>query len=293
MNDNNKFFMNVFFFVWPKCRMRCKYCLENNTNNYDNFSKEDIIKILNILGKEKVKRVWLTGGEATLCPYILDYINICKEKEICPMFSTQDGIALKRLAKNLYDIDIQLSLNGLFKDHEEITQIENSFIDIENAVNEINNNYYDHNIRISARFILRPECVNKVEDYIKWCINHKIKKICLSNISSGGKGKTYIKENGKIPKNEFSRLLSNVCEKYKEIVSIEIKSNGKQGDLCGIYPNGDIYIRPVDSVPNGSLLIGNLFKDNPQYIYKNFKENYPELYNNYIEKLQNDGTLLN
>ena len=291
MNNECEFFMNIFFFVWPKCRMKCKYCLENNTNNYGNFNKEDIIKILEIFGKEKVKRIWLTGGEATLCPYILDYINICKDNDISPMFSTQDGISLKRLLKDLHDIDIQLSLNGLYDDHDAITGVYNSFNDIEDAVNEINNKYNDQNIRLSARFILRPECVNKVNDYIDWCISHNIKKVYFSNISSSGKGKEYIQKNGKIPKDEFSNILSSISEKYGGIVDIETKANGKQGDLCGVYPNGDLYIRPVDFVVNGNLLLGNLFKDNPKDIYKNFKDNYPLLYDNYIEKIENDGTL--
>ncbi len=291
VNTDCNFFMNIFFFVWPKCRMKCKYCLENNTNNYGEFSKENIIQILSVFAHEGVKRLWLTGGEATLCPYILEYINICKESKIKPMFSTQDGLALKKLSKDLYDIDVQLSLNGLYKDHDEITQIEGSFIDIENAVYEINNKYSSHDIRISARFILRPECVSKIDDYIKWCIKNKIKKVYLSNISSGGKGKNYIKENGKISKDEFANILMNISTKYKDIIDIEIKSNGKQGDLCGVYPNANIYIRPVDSVEEGNLLLGNLFKDNPKEIYKHFKENYPDLYNNYIDKIKGDGTL--
>ena len=291
MNDDYKFFMNIFFFVWPRCRMKCKYCLERNTNNYGDFDKKDIIKILQIFGHEKVKRVWLTGGEATTCPYILDYISICKENNIKPMFSTQDGKALKSLSKNLYDIDIQLSLNGLYDDHDEITQVKNSFYDIEDAVNEINIKCYNHDIRISARFILRPECASKVEDYVNWCINHNIKKIYFSNISSSGKGKEYIEKNGKIPRDKFSKLLTNVSKKYQGIVDIETKSNGKQGDLCGVYPNGDLYVRPVDSAENGNLLLGNLFKDNPKDMYKRFKDDYPDLCSNYIEKIKSDGTL--
>ena len=54
MNNDCNFFMNVFLFVWSKCRMKCKYCLEYNTNNYDNFGKENIIKILEIFGKERI-----------------------------------------------------------------------------------------------------------------------------------------------------------------------------------------------------------------------------------------------
>lgn len=291
MSNDYQFFMNVFFFVWPKCRMKCKYCLETNTNNYGTFNKDDIIKILEIFGREKVKRVWLTGGEATLCPYILDYLNICKDNNIQPMFSTQDGISLKRLLKNLYDIDIQLSLNGLYNDHDEITQVYNSFNDIESAVNEINNDYCSHNIRLSARFILRPDCANKVEDYINWCINHNIKKVYFSNISSSGKGKKYIEKNGRISKDGFSSIFISILKKYQGIIDIETKSNGKQGDLCGVYPNGDLYIRPVNSIVGGNLLLGNIFKSNPKDIYKHFKDDYPDLYNNYIEKIKHDGTL--
>ena len=136
MKDN--FFKNIFFFVWPVCRMKCKYCLESNTNNYETFNDDNIIKILDIFGKYEVKKLWLTGGDATLCPYILDYIDTCKKYNIKPFFSTQDGKALKKLIKNLNDIDIQLSLNGLYKDHDEITCVKDSFIDIESVVEEIN-----------------------------------------------------------------------------------------------------------------------------------------------------------
>lgn len=290
MNDIN-FFMNIFLFVWPKCRMKCKYCLENNTNNYENFDKENILSILKILSKEKVKRIWLTGGEATLCPNLIEYIKICKENNIDAMFSTQDGLALNHLAKDLYNINIQLSLNGIYSFHDEITQIENSFLDIENAVKNINQNYSDHNINLSARFILRPEYISNLDDCINWCINNNIKKIYLSNISSSGKGKNYIKNNNKIPQKEFNNILKNATEKYGDIIQINAKHNGKQGDLCGIYPNGDVYIRPVNITKDEKLFLGNLFKDNPQEIYKNFKQNYPEFYKNYLEKIKHDGTL--
>lgn len=289
--NTNKFFMNIFFFVWPKCRMKCKYCLESNTNNSEIFNKESIISLLNIFAKENVKRIWLTGGEATLCPNLLEYIKICKNNNINPMFSTQDGLALNHLAKDLYDINIQLSLNGLYEDHDEITQVKNSFLDIENAVKNINKNYNDHNINISARFILRPKYINNLDNCINWCIENNIKKIYLSNISSSGKGKKYIEENSKISSKDFNIILKNIKNKYGDIIQIDAKHNGKQGDLCGVYPNGDLYVRPVDFTNDGKLFLGNLFKDNPKEIYTKFKNEYPELFANYQEKVNNDGTL--
>lgn len=281
----DSFFKNIFFFVWPVCRMKCKYCLENSTNNYELFDDANIIKLLDIFGKYKVKKLWLTGGDVTLCPYILDYIDMCKKYEIKPFFSTQDGKALSKLIENLNDIDIQLSLNGLYEDHDEITCVNGSFIDIEKAVEEINKS--KKNIRLSARFILRLKTKEKVEEYIDWCTKHDIKDIYFSNISSAGKGESYIKENGKITKEEFNNIVNRLTKKYKDL-HIEGKSNGKQGDLCGVYPNGNLYIRPVDNMPVGRILLGNLFEQEAQDIYNNFKYNYPELYKNYKEKIDKE-----
>ncbi len=290
MKDKD-FFMNIFLFVWPKCRMKCKYCLESNTNNYEKFDKEKILSILNIFAKEKVARVWLTGGEATLCPYILEYIKLCKQNNIDARFSTQDGLALNHLAKDLYDINIQLSLNGIYNFHDDITQIKNSFLDIENAVKNINKNFSDHNINFSARFILRLDYIEHLDDCINWCINNNIKKIYLSNISNSGKGKSFVEKNNRISKQEFNDILKSLHKKYGDIIQINEKHNGKQGDLCGVYPNGDVYIRPVNFTTDGKLYLGNLFKKNPKEIYKNFKQNYPDLHLNYLKKINTDGTL--
>ena len=134
---------------------------------------------------------------------------------------------------------------------------------------------------------MRPETAKKIEDYIAWCTKHNIKDIYFSNISSAGKGENYIKENGKISKEEFNAIIENLTNKYKDL-HIEGKSNGKQGNLCGVYPSGDLFIRPVDNMPGGKILLGNLFKQEAQDIYNNFKYNYPELYKNYKEKIDKE-----
>lgn len=278
-------FFNVFLFIYPYCRMRCRYCVEESTNKAMSVSRDDVMRIIGMLGEHGTRRLWLSGGEGTLSPYVLDYIDAAKNVGISPRFSTQDGRRLAELSSRLHDIDIQLSLNGIGGDHDAITQVAGSFKDIEGALSMLSDS-----VRVEARIIVRPDMFHSVNECVQWCVDRGITRVFLSNISSGGAGGEYLTSNACFSPEEFEGV---VCKTRKEFPSVFVDGRyGEDGDgsVCGIYPDGSLYASPADT-DEGRVLVGNVFDDGLDSIYDVFRTRYPDYHMNYQSKIASDGTL--
>lgn len=283
-------FSNVFLFVYPYCRMHCRYCIEPLTNVSSVLADNTVIMgIIGKLSEHGTRRIWLSGGEGSLSPYFLDYIEACREHGIEPRFSTQDGKRLSELAPFLKDIHIQLSLNGIREDHDYITQVGDSFEDLEKSIALL-----DETISLSARVIIRPGMENSPEDCVRWCEDLGIRQVFLSNISSGGKGHEYMMEptNGTFSDSDFAALADSLAKKFPEM-RIDTRYDSTPGNVCGVYSDGSVYVMPVASGDkDGRLLVGNLFAEGLDAIWQRFEDEFPALCRNYSSKILSDGTLL-
>lgn len=63
MEDARDRFVNVFLFVYPYCRMRCRYCVDGLTNKAAEISRDDVMTIIRMLGEHGARGLWLSGGK--------------------------------------------------------------------------------------------------------------------------------------------------------------------------------------------------------------------------------------
>lgn len=91
------------------CNLKCPYCFANEIiqEQKQNMSIEDFIYVLNFLTKSKSYEIGLLGGEPTLHPNFLDFLDILNQN---PQFN-----------------NLLIFTNGLFT-----TKIRDKFIDIQN-----------------------------------------------------------------------------------------------------------------------------------------------------------------
>lgn len=287
MTTSESTFTNVFLFVYPACRMHCLYCQEESTNAHIDVDPAAVKQIISKLGQSGTRRIWLTGGEAILSPHILEYIQEAKDSGMSPRFSTQDGRRLKELAPFMENISIQLSLNGIYEDHDEITQVANSFQDIQDALESIKD---DNTIDITARIIIRPDMKHSCEQCLAWCRKHAIKNIFISNISPNGKGQEYTsKANSRYTRDEFQQLTQTMQENNQDLLIDTRYDDTSYGNIIGIYPTGDIYAMPTEN--GSSTKLGNMLEENISSIYERYKKEHPDYHKAYQRKTRRDGTL--
>lgn len=110
-----------FQIVWNitnACNMRCIHCYEGaSVKRKDELSKDQIISGLKNMGDLGVASIAFSGGEPTLHPDILEFINSARDNGMFPAIAT-NGYTLKDKEKANKFVDnglefVQISLDGL------------------------------------------------------------------------------------------------------------------------------------------------------------------------------------
>lgn len=115
-----------FQVVWnitQRCNMNCKHCYESKGNS-EELGKEDVMNIIDIISSEKIPILAFSGGEPSIHPNILDYIEYASEKGLYVAMATNGFIfSNKERCKEFEEAGlkfVQISLDGLNpKTHDE------------------------------------------------------------------------------------------------------------------------------------------------------------------------------
>jgi len=125
----------VGFELTPTCNRRCIYCEPAKVSQGDYYSQEplstdDIKVILDKLKEAEVHYIFLTGGEPTLRKDLPEIVKRCFRNEITPTLLTNAEAVDRRLASELKKSgleNVQISLEGTEKVHDEVTRSPGSF----------------------------------------------------------------------------------------------------------------------------------------------------------------------
>ena len=135
------FFPAVNLIVSNACRMRCDFCCAE-TGKYKNSSinKEILFKITDILHENGTQRICFSGGEPLLNPYIDDLLKYSYKYDIINIIMSSDGKAISQMSLDPKTIDtFWISVHGINEYHNNITNVDGSFYDIEKDIQKINN----------------------------------------------------------------------------------------------------------------------------------------------------------
>ena len=128
------FFPGVNLIISNTCRMKCSFCCASSIDKREKIDKDKLFKLIDILHDNGTRRICFTGGEPLLCPYFEELIKYSYDKGIINTVMSSDGELVNRLKVDGKYIDtFWLSVHGLGKKHDNITNVTNSFAKLEKA----------------------------------------------------------------------------------------------------------------------------------------------------------------
>lgn len=277
---NLLFFPAVSLVVTNSCRMKCKFCCAEELKKPSKIEENNLLKIIDILYENNVKRILFTGGEPLLSPFLEKCMKRSYDYKIQNTLMTSDGKLLNRLniPKEYFNV-IWLSIHGINSEHDEITSVKNSFIDLEHA---LNNKITDYPLAVWC--VLTPKLKENIDCYIEWCIKNKVKTVYFTNLSKSGLGEDYISTNGRIESNEFQELLDNLRSKYNEQINILGRGFETNAECIVIHSNGDVFVTPYFGEKNNEKCVGNILKEDAKKVFQNFR-NDTKIWEDYLERL--------
>ncbi|MFA6777327.1 MAG: radical SAM protein [Bacilli bacterium] len=278
--ENLNFFPAVSIVMTTNCRMKCKFCCAEELKKNTSADKKNLLKIIDILHDNDVKRILFSGGEPLLSPFLEDCLKKSYEYKIQNTLMTSDGDLLSKISfPKEYVSVIWLSIHGINEEHDAITSVKNSFANLENALINKKNDY-----PLSVWCVLTPALKNKINSYIDWCINHEVKTVYFTNLSTSGLGDNYIASNGRIENNDFQEVLDKLRIEYKDKINILGRGFEANAECIVIHGNGDVFVTPYFGSENNEKCFGNILKDNPEKVFQNFKNDL-KIWNDYLERL--------
>ncbi|MBQ8887741.1 MAG: radical SAM protein [Candidatus Gastranaerophilales bacterium] len=101
-------------FLTKKCNLKCPYCFANEfvNKNQEEFSIENLIKVINFITKDGTSRIGLIGGEPTLYSKFRELIKILdKNNKVKDVIIYTNGIEIDKYINHLNPKKYSLLLN--------------------------------------------------------------------------------------------------------------------------------------------------------------------------------------
>lgn len=300
-----------FQVVWnitKACNMRCIHCYETASKpDPDELSKDQIIKGLDTMAKSGVTSVAFSGGEPSIHPNILDFINHVEDNGMFASIAT-NGYTLsdKTKAKKFVNAGlrfVQISLDGMDpKTHDSFRKVNGAW---ERAVKTINN-FVSMGIFVEVATTVTEHNLGEIPEMIDFVRDLGANWFMLYNFIPTGKGKEISKmdispkERSELLKKAYNENSSEMqvlstSPQYASIVSSIVSSdNGmipthfynpeytnpmiaQLADFIGgcgagrfymsIEPNGDMY--PCVFFPHkNEVKLGNIAEDDFETIWQ-------------------------
>ncbi|MBZ9570979.1 radical SAM protein [Methanobrevibacter sp. TMH8] len=182
-----------FQIVWNitnACNLRCVHCYEGaSVKRKDELSKDQIINSLEVMGEVGVTSIAFSGGEPTIHPNILDFINSAQDNGMFPAIAT-NGYTLKDKEKASKFVDnglefVQISLDGLNPEtHDSFRKVNGAW---DRAVQSIEN-FVDMGIFVEVATTVTEHNVDEIPEMIDFLKDIGIDWFMLYNFIPTGNG---------------------------------------------------------------------------------------------------------
>ncbi len=265
--------------ITDKCNLKCEYCYVSSSPYNNNVMRyEKVAELFEILEKNGVNTIQLTGGEPLIHPDIEKILNLATTKfDVIALLSNgvyfPDKI-LNIIESNLDKIAVQISIDGSNEDiNFKVRQIKNTYNKSVQALKKL----LSINAILRVVIVVTPNNALDIDDCCKMLKELGIKEIGLSIAEESGAAGSIEYPNKEIQglyhyiKSTYGEYFLEVNKKYYDIIS-SVKNITEIGieetpRNCGagyrsiaIDPNGNV--RPCLLVSNKVKFLGNIFEDN-------------------------------
>lgn len=182
-----------FQIVWNitnACNMQCVHCYEGaSVKRKDELSKDQIFKGIENMGNVGVASIAFSGGEPTIHPNILDFINSATDNGMFPSIAT-NGYTLRDKEKANKFVDnglefVQISLDGLNPGtHDSFRKVNGAW---DRAVESIKN-FVDLGIFVEVATTVTEHNVGEIPEMIDFLRDIGIDWFMLYNFIPTGNG---------------------------------------------------------------------------------------------------------
>jgi mycofactocin biosynthetic radical S-adenosylmethionine protein MftC len=275
--------LRVQWRITKKCNLNCKHCYLGDKNVIkEKLSEQELIKIANLLVKNKIFEVLVTGGEPTIKEGIDKIIKIlCENCAVTLFTNAYDSDKIKQLLplfkKYKKNLKINVSLDGPESIHDSIRK-KGSFNKTIKNIKELTKN----GINVTINTVLTKQFIPHLEEYVSSLKLMGAKALQFSKFYPFGEGEKFVHS---MPSpEEFREVTKKLLILSKKIKKPEIifdhtfcfllgerKSNVKNRKCSGgfskivIESNGEVYPCQLLTIP--SFNMGNILKDDLKKIW--------------------------
>ena len=221
------------------CNYYCPFCYKNASINGGFITDVDIAELDNIIHKN-VNNILLTGGEPTLHPNFLKYIEVFTKYANVHII-TNGSILYEHDSRTLRKLKvIQFSIYGCDDDeYAKMTGSKNGFANLCKSIEFAKRN----GIYAKSAVTLCDETIDHIESFIKTAINFEFDSLRIGIADVFGRGKYLYVNNLDFEKqlNEALNLVIEFKHKYRNDINIELphidtQHVGNHDDLYkGVY----------------------------------------------------------
>jgi MoaA/NifB/PqqE/SkfB family radical SAM enzyme len=255
----------AIFMINRECNQECRFCLNNweSKKELTLFQKK---KVLDKLKNNGVEIIVFSGGEPFLSPELKPLVNYANELEFKVIIQTNGTLLNEKVLKSLKILGLEISLEGLEKEHNILVQRLNFRKVVRNIELAIK-----LGMNVTTNFTITKLNYKCIEDYVKMLENIGVKVANFTKLYLSGRAL----ENKSLQLNEKeyenflealskikSKVILNVQAGFKEEIlkkfRIKDYSTCSIGKEITITPDGSVRLCPAWSNSWANALTSDL-----------------------------------
>lgn len=221
-----------------KCNGNCSFCSQRLNHYKENHASRDLsfgrwLKILDEAASLGVRVVNISGGEPTLCEYLIDLVIACTKRSLEVNLKTNGFLVDDKLVEDLATAGLNSCTISIYshnpKIHNRIKKIRNSHNTAVEAVKKLKN----AGIKTNIQTVLTPHIMKHFDEYLDWVSRLNIDCLFISFLEGDSR------VNRPSP-TEISDFVLNMIPQCKITLTKILKSkqkilNKNLGNLDSIY----------------------------------------------------------
>jgi radical SAM protein with 4Fe4S-binding SPASM domain len=276
--------INFNIILTKRCNANCIHCCASANEDHEEFSLENIKKLIHIAEKNNVFYFVLTGGEPLLYKHFWETLDLCKGN-VGIVINSNGTLITENIARKLKERgvgNVHISLDAI--DEQTYAQQRGNTTSLHDVLSGIKN-LVSVGVPVTTKIVITAINKDKIHDVIKTSIKLGVKKVSIAWFKPVGRG--LINENSlELSLPEIKKIMKEIYllkDHYKQTISLsfddaqcfpfllkELKSI-KYNKLCGDYfcridPKGDVYPCPFLNIH-----IGNIFEEDISKLWKSKK----------------------
>ena len=201
----------TFIEITNCCNMKCRHCMNGSNDKEINkgFTRENIKKLLEELYENKTEKIYISGGEPLLYPYIDEVILYANSLGMKVTLATNGLEIPKHLDAIKKGVQlVSVSLDGIGETHDKFRGVQGAY---ENCI-EVLKLLKENNVKTKISAMIWKENVEELEDMIILAKSCGVSKINFAFMLPEGRAK--LDETIKVPDNRHREILDKIENEF-------------------------------------------------------------------------------